>query len=387
MLRKFLELCRRSQPDAIHWLPESGAAGDDHPIVQGVRRKAGALLSVMANASDENPFDLPWSEFTRTALRLLDTPVPENPRLMARAFSGGAIGVAIGAAANSLFLSGYDQQPDSTRGWVGTVPARDFRAFDLFTLEKGARLGRIPRGGTAKHAAVALKAEGVKLARFGKEHRVDESDLLDSRDSVAAWLRPLEELGRAAKRVKGDLVYSLILENPTLVADNLPLFHATHNNLGTAALANVAALGAGVAAIAGQVLTDERGRVIHVNLQPRALILAPELWAAAVEVEHSLWIGQGEQLEIHPESRIGTAGLTDPNTEETRAGLATNWLLAAGSEGAPSIVVSYLNDQAVPRLRSRELTAGEWGVAYDVDHALAAAAVDYRGLYWSDGTV
>ncbi|HUT10735.1 MAG TPA: hypothetical protein VMY42_09580 [Thermoguttaceae bacterium] len=384
MLRKFLELCRRSQPDAIHWLPESGAAGDDHPIVQGVRRKAGALLSVMANASDENPFDLPWSEFTRTALRLLDTPVPENARLMARAFSGGVIGEAIGAAANSLFLSGYDEQADSTSGWVGTVPARDFKAFNVFTLEKGARLGRIPRGGTAKHAAVELKAEGVKLARFGKQYVIDETDLIDSRDTVAAWLRPLQELGRAAKRVKGDLVYSLILENPTLAADNVPLFHGSHNNMSTAPL-DVAALGAGVAAIAGQVLTDERNHTIHINLRAQTLIVTPPLWAAAREVESSLWIGQGEQLEIRPESRIGTAGLTDPVTEETRAGLATNWLLAAGPEGAPSIVVSYLNDQAVPRLRSRELSNGQWGVSYDIDHAVAAAAVDYRGVYFSTG--
>ena len=192
-------------------------------------------------------------------------------------------------------------------------------------------------------------------------------------------------MGRAAKRLKGDLVYSLVLENPTLVSDGLTLFHADHSNLATAALADAAALGGAVSAIAGQVLTDERARVIHPNLQPRVLIVPPPLWTKAREVESSLWIGQGQELEIHPESRIGAAGLNDPNTDELRTGLATNWMLAAGPEGAPSIVVAYLNEQQVPRLRQRPLGHGEWGTAYDVDHAVAAAAVDFRGVYFSTG--
>jgi len=370
---------------AMPWLPESGAMPDDHPLVQTVRKKAEGLLYRMT-CVEENPLELRWDHFVRAWLRLADQPAPENVYQMARAFSGGELSEAIGAAANSVFLSGYEAQPDSTEGWVAEVPARDFKPFDVFGLKTGARLRPIPRGGTARHAAVGVKAEAVKITRFGRVYTIDEQDLLDSGDSVAAWLRPLEELGRAARRVKGDLVYSLILENPTLAADNLALFEAgTHGNLGTAAL-GTAGLGAAVAAIAGQTLTDERGQRIHLNLRPKALVVPPALWETARETEAKLWIGDGAELAIRTESRLGPAGLADPVTNHVRTGSDTNWLLVAGPGDAPSVVVSYLNGQSNPRIRRAELNRGQWGIGWDIAHDVAAAAVDYRGVYWSSGT-
>lgn len=377
--------CQDVKTRSIPWLPEGGAAPDDSPYIQGARERAQTVLARLLDYEGAAVFDLPWDKFVRTALRIDGREQPDNPHLLARAFSGGDLSIAIGAIANSVFVGGYDSQTDTTADWTSEIPAKNFQPFDVFGLKTGATLQRISRGGTARHAAVGLRAEGVRLARFGRQYVIDETDLIDSQDSLATWLRPLEELGRAARRLRPDLVYALILANPSLVSDSLPLFEAgTHANLGTSAL-DVAALGVAVGAVAGQVIADERGRVIHPNLVAKVLVVPPLLWKAGREAESNLWVGDDRGLTVLAESRLGPAGLTDPATDQTYTGSDTNWLVAAAPQAAPAIAVCYLNDQRSPRIRQRELTKGQWGMAFDIDFAVGAAALDYRGVYFSTG--
>jgi len=57
-------------------------------------------------------------------------------------------------------------------------------------------------------------------------------------------------------------------------------------------------LAAGVAAIAGQVLKDEGDPPVHCNLQPRALVVPPNLWGAARATLSALATREAPELAI-----------------------------------------------------------------------------------------
>jgi hypothetical protein len=243
----------------------------------------------------------------------------------------------------------------------------------------------LARGGNAPHVTFTADGTNWKLSRYAAQAVVSEEDLLDDAP-VRVLLTLGEQLGAAARRVVGDLVYSLLLANPTL-ADGTALFATGHANLGTGggSALDATSLGAGMAAIAAQVQRDVQERAIHVNGEGRFLVVPPQLAATARSIVRNVTLGDGHDLQVRVESRLGAAGVTDPDSGQTFAGTATNWLLCAKETATPSIVIGALDGRMEPRLTRFDLGQGEFGMGLAVNLDVAAAAVDHRGLYWSAG--
>jgi len=213
------------------------------------------------------------------------------------------------------------------------------------------------------------------------------------------------EMGNAARRLRPDLVYALLLANAAL-ADTGALFNATavttaggHANLTTAALA---ATGLKAAILAMGKYREADGTVL--NIKPRYLIVPSALqWtakelltstaqaytAAAAAATPSLYypinVLVAENLTLVVDDRIGAAGVTDPTTGTARTGLDTNWFLSAG--GPRTVRVAYRRGtNRQPQLRSFMLDRGQWGMGWDINMDIGAKALDYRGLHKSAGT-
>ena len=213
---------------------------------------------------------------------------------------------------------------------------------------------------------------------------IDEQDAEDDQ-ALSAYQLVLDEMADAAARVLPDLIFSLLLTNPTM-ADNVPLFHTNHANLGTggASALSATSLPTALQAMGGQVLRDEDGNAIHINPRPMALLVPPALAHTARTLARAIQLDDGRDLEVRVESRLGPAGLIDPRTGEAVAGSNANWLLVA-SPATPSLVVGSLFGQLRPRVRQFALTGGQWGQAWDVNIDVGAAIADWRGLYFSAG--
>src|SRR5690606_24472284 len=125
---------------------------------------------------------------------------------------------------------------------------------------------------TAPVVGFGITPQGWRLARFGASFCIDEQDAADGQN-IGAYQNAIEQIGRAARRVLPDMIYSMLLENAVL-ADGTAIFDATRGNAGTAALADTA-LDAAIAAVAEQTLSDEEGDAVHQNLQPRYLTVPP----------------------------------------------------------------------------------------------------------------
>ncbi|HUX17156.1 MAG TPA: hypothetical protein VMW52_11835, partial [Phycisphaerae bacterium] len=322
------------------------------------------------------------------------------------AVSGGTLSHVFGTNVYARLVEGWETIGDTTTGWCDEEDVPNFLQQEDISIDASARLDRLPSGGTAKHATVSDSHETYKISRYAKQIVMDEQDILN--DRLGGLLRLPFEMGQAARKLRPDLVYSIMLENPALVADSGAVFNATavttsggHANLGTTAL-SADGLKAGVTAMVKQRLrrtATDPGDAL--NLRPRFLIVPAALeWTArgltaAAQLAKLFadssdpWYSQlnliaEEGMRVVIDDRIGLIGVKDPRTKTVRTGLDTNWVLTAG--GPKGLRVAYLRGTGrSPQMRSFVLSQGQWGVGWDINHDIGAAFLDFRPWYKSTG--
>lgn len=326
---------------------------------------------------------LTWLAFCQRALSERGQPVPDDAVECIRTATSHIAGVApIQSVVNASILQGFADERDSTDGWIRVVAMPNHLRGQLAIVDEPPRLSQIPRGGTAPVANFELSSEGWKLAKFGSQFALTEEDLLDGKP-LGMDLVAYEQLGRAARRLVPDLVYSTLLANAVL-ADGTPLFDASRGNLATAALADTA-LDTGIGAVVNQTLADEDEYPVHRGLSPRFLIVPGQLVGLARRLVRNM-ASDEQGLIVRGESRLCAVGVLDPRAPETlRNGSATNWMLACPKEQAAGVLIGALDGNLTPHIRTFELDQGEWGLGFDVSLSLACAALDAQALYWSTG--
>ncbi len=317
------------------------------------------------------------------------------------ATSGGTLSYVFSTSVYAKIVEGWNEEPDTTV-WCDTEDVGNFMTQEDISLEGGSNLRVLPRGGTATDAQIADSRETYRIARFARKWTVDEQDVID--DRLGAIMRMPQEMGSAARRLRPDLVYSLLLGNPKL-ADGGTLFNATavttaggHKNQTTAAL-GAAGLKAAIDAMAAYRTADNA----VLNIRPRYLIVPAALqWtakelltstsqgftaaaAAATPTQYyTINILNGAVETLIVDDRIGAGGCWNPLTQKVVAGAATKWFLSAG--GPRTIRVAYRRGtNRLPVLRSYALDQGQWGMGWDINMDIGAAAMDYRGLHYSTG--
>lgn len=325
------------------------------------------------------------------------TPPRDKTELIRAAISGTHLDRVFSAGVYARMAMGWDETPDTT-GWCQSEDVPNFLTQEEITLRQNAALDRHPRGATANHASFSDDYETYKAARYSKQFTVDEQDFIN--DRLMALMAAPEEMGAAARRLHSDLVYTVLLTNPTLTATGGALFNATaettgggHANLTTAVLGS-AGLKAAITA-----MSNKRLDGVPLNIRPMFLIVPPDLeWTArelltAGEVRDTtantkyptVNVLRGQNLTLVVESRIDATGVADPNDRATtNAGSATNWFLAADRR---TIKKLYLQGTGrAPQLSSKPLGLGQWGMGWDINMDAGAAAMDYRGMHKSAGT-
>lgn len=297
-------------------------------------------------------------------------------------------------------MQGWTTIGDTTVGWCDEEDVPSFMLQEDVNLQADARLEVLARGDTAKHATASDSHETYRIHRFAKQFVVDDQDIID--DRLGAIMRMQQEMGEAARRLRPDGVYSMMLGNPTLVADGAAVFNATavttaggHANLGTDAL-GASALETAISAMGQQRINNN-----VLNIRPKFLIVPAalewtargltasaalaKLFADTPESRYSVinLIAQ-EGLRVVIDDRLGASGVVTPMTGLLVAGSNTAWYLAAG--GTKSIRVAYLRGTGrQPVLRSFLLDRGQFGMGWDIHLDIGAAFMDYRPWYASSG--
>jgi len=309
----------------------------------------------------------------------------------ARSFSTAALSAIYTTNMNSQLLAAFEVAPDSTTGgWVREADVPNFKTNERARMVNGGALKKLPRGSAADHATFEDVVETYKIARYAKQFVVDDQDIQDDTFGAMNEFTPAD-FGVAARQLRPDLIYSLIIANAAM-RDSVALFHATHANLSTTAALGTA--GKLEAARKAMRIQTENGR----NLNPMAkfLIVPPALEDTADVMVNSRLLITGESAtkpENNPNYGKGLVVVTDARLENgvvdptdgtgatVRAGSATTWYLAAMAS-AHTIEVGYLRGAGRrPQIRSFVLTEGRWGIGWDIKMDIGAKALDWRGWH------
>lgn len=314
--------------------------------------------------------------------------------ILRAAMSSASVVTILSNVAGKSFMQKFMEVVDSTAGWVAEKDVPNFKTQTLTKLSKQGGLKLLPPGDTAEHVTYTDTGETFNLSRYAKMWTIDEQTVIN--DDMDAFNQVPGDMAMAAARLRPDSIYAMMLNNPDL-ADGVALYHAaTHRNLATGAL-TAATLQVGIAAMMKQYETVGKEK-IALNVNTKHLIVPTDLKFAAEIIlksaERVVASSSGGTfnplkdigIEIHSDARLGTIGAVDPKTGTSVAGTATNWFLAADSALAPTFVCAYLSGRnRLPTIRQFNLSKGQWGMGFDVEHDIAVAPMAFQGVYKSTG--
>jgi hypothetical protein len=349
--------------------------------------------------------DMSLLDICREAIRMDGKQIPHSrDETIRAAVSGGSLTQVFTTSVNAMVLVAYEEEPDTTV-WCAETDVADFKTNTDIRFNANAALKKLGRGQTAEHANNDDSAETYKVARYGKQWAVDEQDIID--DSMNAFSMMPVEFGNAARRLRPDLVYAMVLANPTM-ADTGAVFNSTAlttagghaNSAADGSNANVGgplaagSLQAAVVQMAKQYRGTGRNKVI-LNIIPQFLLVPSELRFTAQILLKSIQRVTGQDAGTYNplenllipviEPRVGAVGVVDPDSGTSYSGTAVNyWLFSR--PGLHAKVAYRRGTNRSPAMRSYQLTQGQWGIGFDINHDIGVKFTEFRGAFSAKGS-
>lgn len=277
----------------------------------------------------------------------------------------------LGAALARRLVADYNTPMvyDMWRSLATVVPVNDFRTQE-----------RTRFGGYGDLPAVAQKAPYTALASPSDEKATyaiskrggteDVSIEAIRNDDVGAIQRIPVRLSRAAKRTLGKFVLDFIRTNPAIY-DGVALFHATHGNLGSAAL-DAASLAARRLAMLKQ---TEAGSNDQLGIPAKHLWVPPDLEEAAFnlfrrQTNNDTDFVESLQMMVHPVWYWGDAN---------------DWAITADPNEIPTVEVGFLDGNEEPELFVQDSpTQGSLFsndlITYKLRHIYGGNVLEFRGM-------
>lgn len=223
---------------------------------------------------------------------------------------------------------------DGWRKICSVVPVNDFRTQDRVNIGGYGDLPTVNQG--SPYLALTSPTDAKATYAVAKKGGTEDITLeMVKNDDVGAIRRIPVKLGRAAKRTLAKFVFDFIRTNPTIY-DSVALFHASHGNLGSTALAS-AEVGVVRTAMMKQAERDSADRL---GVGPAGLLVPIDLQETAWNIFQrgtnlDKTMIQSMMLEIIP-----VWYWTDTN----------DWAAYANPNDIPGLEVGFLDGQEEPQL-------------------------------------
>ncbi len=292
--------------------------------------------------------------------------------LMREALTTSSFDDVLGNSITRRMIADYrmNGRYDGWRRIATTTNANDFRTQERTRFGGYGDLPAVAEG--AAYAALTSptdeKATYAVTKRGGTETVTLE---MIKNDDAGAIRRIPVALSRSAKRTLAKFAFDFLKDNPTIY-DSVALFHASHGNLGAAALSG-STLAAGRLAMLKQTEKDSGDRL---GIGPRSLVVPPDLEETAVDLfrrntENDRTFTQSLSLDVIP-----VWYWTDAN----------DWCLAADPEECPTIEIGFLDGQEEPEIFIQDApTHGSMftndQLTWKIRHIYGGNVTEFRGLY------
>ena len=294
----------------------------------------------------------------------------------------GAVALAMGTsdfdailrdAQGKTLLDAYRLATVTWPAWASRDTASDFKTQRRVRLSSAPSLLEKKEGAEYEFGAFQEGEETFVLATYGRELAFTREMMIN--DDLSAFSRVVPMMGRKAKYLEDLLAYSVLTTNAAL-SDGVDLFDAAHSNTGTGVI-NVANLESGWAAMGVQ--KDLDGSTL-IECTPVSLIVPKAKEITAIEFVSSK-VDPAKSNETPNPFNGRLQVVASPHLDATSA---VAWYLSADPAMVDTVVVCFLEDEQEPVLED-DADFHTDDRHYKVRHNVKAAAVDYRGLYYSTG--
>lgn len=317
----------------------------------------------------------------------------ELQMLSERGSAPGAVGVddfpnVTLSAANKAAGIGFNSYPATWQKWCRKRIVSSFADQHVIKISG---FDLLPELTDDKAEVSYLTSSDVRELWSSKQYAglTTISDKAVTEDDLSIFRIPFR-LGRSEQYTIENMVYYVLLSNPTLLENAIALFHANRGNYVAAGTQpTTAALTAAFSYF--QLVEEPNGEALGLNpsflLAPVALktaidtyIVSPYLSGQTNPVPnpYANWV---QPIYVPLLSKGATIkGRATP----TQTGSATAWYVVCGPDAADTIEVGFVNTDQ-PLLESdRPL---EWlGTRYRIAINAGCGPVDWRGMYRNDGT-
>lgn len=301
--------------------------------------------------------------------------------LVGRAFtqSSSDFPLLLESAMHKTLQAAYAVAPDTWSRWCATGSVADFREHPRYRLGSLPNLQDLTENGEFRNRPIS-DGDRSRIRASTKGNIINLSRQAIINDDLGAFLGLATAFGRAARRTIEADVYALLTSgggNGPTMQDGLPLFHATHGNIGAAGALTVSAVDNARTLMARQ--TDVSGQEF--------LDLRPSIWLGPMELGGTARVINDSQFDPDANNKLQRANMVARifgDIVDTPRLAGTVWYAVANPADAPVIEVAFLDGSDAPYL---ELENG-----FDVDGArwkarldFGVAAIDWRGIVRGPG--
>lgn len=282
-------------------------------------------------------------------------------------------------AMHKTLQAAYAAAADTWSRFCQTGSVSDFRAHNRYRLGSLGNLDKVNENGEFKDKSIPDgEKASVQADTVGNIINLTRKMIVN--DDLGAFIGLANMLGRSAARTVESTVYKLLLENSGLgptMADGKTLFHADHNNIGTAGALSVAALEDLRVKMASQ--KDISGNEF-LDIRPQSLVLPMGLGGNARVINDAQYDPDTSGKLQKPNM---VRGLFSDIIDTPRL-TGTRFYGFASAADAPVIEVSFLDGNQTPFLDMQEGFRVD-GTQYKVRLDFGVTAVDYRGAVTNAG--
>lgn len=282
----------------------------------------------------------------------------------------------LGSAITRRLIRDYRENTawDAWRLACERVPVNDFRTNERTRFGGYGNLPAVAQG--APYLALASPTD--EKATYAATKRGGTEDLtleMVKNDDVGSIRRIPIALARAAKRTLCEFVLDFVNTNPTIY-DSVAFFHASHGNLGSAAL-DATALAAARLRMKKQ---TEAGSAKRLGIGPKYLWVPDDLEQTAVDL-----FNRNTNLDKTFVQALSLMTVPVPYWTDT-----SDWAISADVNDIPGIEVGFLDGNEEPELFVQDNpTVGSMfsndKVTYKIRHIYGGNVIEYRG--WDKSVV
>jgi hypothetical protein len=282
--------------------------------------------------------------------------------------------ILLGETFNRTLRAAYALNPRTFEPFTRRASISDFRTIDRVQLSGlVGNFDEVVEGGEYKNGTMTEGKESYKLAKYGKKIAITWESIIN--DDLSAFNRVPQAFAAKAAQKQSDIVYGILLNNPTM-GDNNPLFHnPSHGNyISTGTVLSEPNLDTAYQKF--RVQKSMEGDFL--NLSPRFLIVGPKNERLAYKLTSTNFVPNSQEQVAIP-SYTNLVVIVEPRITDHA------WFLAADPSSIDTIETAFLDGEQ--ELFTEQKTGFEVdGIEIKARMVFAAKAIDWRGLFKNNGS-